>query len=168
METDILQDIIIPCLCSFIGCIAIGVQFNIRLRHLIAASIGSIASQLIFSVMSINGVSAIRCCFAAAAAVALYSEIMARFCKAPVNMYLIVGIIPLVPGGLLYYTMLALITGDNDTFFSRAAEAFGEAGAIAMGIFAVSSAVKIASDFYKYLKKKYGPMLKGKDGIKKI
>lgn len=168
METFFTKDIVISCVCSFIGCLAFGVQFNIRFRHLIAASVGSIASQLIYSLMSVSEYSAIKCCFAAAAAVALYSEIMARCCKAPVNMYLIVGIIPLVPGGLLYYTMLALVTSDNETFLDRAAEAFGEAGAIAMGIFAVSSAVKIASDLYKYFSKKYGSSFKGGNGVKKI
>ena len=89
-------------------------------------------------------------------------------CKAPVNMYLIVGIIPLVPGGLMYYTMLALVTGDNETFLDRAADAFGEAAAIAMGIFAISSLVRIASNVYKYLEKKYGSAYKGSSGIKKI
>lgn len=151
MDTDIIKDVVLPCVFSFVGCFAVGVQFNIRFWHLIAASVGSIVSQMIFSVMSMNDYNGIKCCFVAAAAVAFYSEVMARVCKAPVNMYLIVGIIPLVPGGLMYYTMLALVTGDNETFLDRAADAFGEAAAIAMGIFAISSLVRIASNVYKYL-----------------
>lgn len=143
---DFTSEIAVPCLCSFIACAAFGVQFGIRFRHLIAASIGSLVSELIFTLLSLNGISEMKCCFVAAAAVTAYSEAMARFCKAPVNMYLIVGIIPLVPGGLSYYAMLALVMGDNDTFMNRSVDAFAAAGAIAMGIFAVSSAVRLAKD----------------------
>lgn len=146
---EILREIAVPCICSFIACCAFGIQFNIRFNHLIAASVGSLVSQLIYSLLEINSFDAIPCYFISAAAVAAYSEIMARCCKAPVNMYLIVGIIPLVPGGLTYYTMLALVMGDNDTFLDRGVDAFAAAGSIAMGIFAVSSAVRLAVDFYR-------------------
>ena len=128
---DIIHDMVIPCLCSFIACAALGVQFNIRFRHLIAASVGSLVSQFIFILLEQNSFRDVVCCFVSAAAVALFSEIMAKVNKAPVNMYLIIGIIPLVPGGLAYYSMLALVMGDKDTFLDRAVDAFAEAGAIA-------------------------------------
>lgn len=47
--------------------------------------------------------------------VCLWSEGMARVRKAPANIFMIPGIIPLLPGGALYYTMSALIGGDMDT-----------------------------------------------------
>lgn len=150
---NISHDIVIPCLCSFIACAALGVQFNIRFKHLIAASVGSLVSQLIFLLLEQNGFRDVPCCFIAAATVAFFSEIMAKVNKAPVNMYLIVGIIPLVPGGLAYYSMLALVMGDKDTFLDRSVDAFAEAGAIAMGIFAVSSAVKIYKDVRRHSRK---------------
>ncbi len=170
---DVVHDIVIPAVCSFIACCALGVQFNIRMKHLIAASVGSVVSQLIYSLLELNGYSDMKCCFIAAAAVAAYSEIMARCFKAPVNMYLIVGIVPLVPGGLTYYTMLAVVMGDSETFLDRASAAFGAAAAIAMGIFAVSSVVRLGLDFYRQYKKKYrraAGMLGSKTdkGIKKI
>ena len=150
---DIIHDMVIPCLCSFIACAALGVQFNIRFRHLIAASVGSLVSQFIFILLEQNSFRDVVCCFVSAAAVALFSEIMAKVNKAPVNMYLIIGIIPLVPGGIAYYSMLALVMGDKDTFLDRAVDAFAEAGAIAMGIFAVSSAVKIYKDIKRHYRK---------------
>jgi len=42
-------------------------------------------------------------------AIALYAEIMARFTKSPTTIYLAVALIPLVPGGGIYYTMLYFI-----------------------------------------------------------
>ena len=47
--------------------------------------------------------------------VCLWSEGMARVRKAPANIFMIPGIIPLLPGGALYYTMSALIGGDMDS-----------------------------------------------------
>lgn len=152
---EITRELVIPCLCSFIACCAFGVQFNIRIHHLIAAAVGSTVSQVIYMLLSNrelfdnHELSAVKCYFIAAAAVSVYSEIMARCLKAPVNMYLIVGIIPLVPGGLTYYTMLALVMGDGDTFIDRATDALSAAFAIAMGIFAVSSAIRIGTAIYK-------------------
>lgn len=169
---DITKEIILPCLFSFIGCAAFGVQYNIRFRHLIAASVGSIVSQLIYTLLSMNEFGEIQCCFVSAAAVALFSEIMAKLNKAPVNMYLIVGIIPLVPGGLAYYAMLALVTGDNATFLERAVDAFGIAGSVAMGIFAASSAVRLFKDFRRQAKKKadkaYRTLSKNDKSVKKF
>ena len=65
MDTDIIKDVVLPCVFSFVGCFAVGVQFNIRFWHLIAASVGSIVSQMIFSVMSMSDYNGIKCCFVA-------------------------------------------------------------------------------------------------------
>lgn len=140
-----IGNILLSCLCSLLACGAFGVQFNIRGKHLGAAAAAAVVSQVVHSCLEMWGVfSQAMCCFAAAAAVSAYAEIMARRLKAPVNMYLITGIIPLVPGGLTYYTMLSLVAGNSREFLDRGAEAFAEAGAVAMGIFAVSATFRIA------------------------
>ena len=41
---------------------------------------------------------------------------MARLLKAPSNTYLIPGIIPLLPGGALYYTMKGVVDGNQELF----------------------------------------------------
>lgn len=81
--------------------------------------------------------------FAAAAAAALFSELLARGLHVPANMYLIVSIIPLVPGGMLYSTMYAFITHNSTIGSELALRTIGVAGAIAMGIFVVSSFFRI-------------------------
>lgn len=140
---------ILPCLCSFAACAAFGVQFNIREWNLLAAALGAVISQLAFSVTEFMGLTGGMCCFIAAAAVSVYSEILARRCKVPVNMFLVIGIIPLVPGGLTYYACLSLVSGEREAFLERASLAFAEAGSIAMGIFAISSVFRLATDFYR-------------------
>jgi uncharacterized membrane protein YjjB (DUF3815 family) len=73
----------------------------------------------------------------------LLAEIFARMFKAPATVFLITGIIPLVPGGGLYYTMDALIDGNMALFAEKGIEAAGIAGAIAAGSSLVSSMVRI-------------------------
>jgi len=69
---------------------------------------------------------------------ALYSEVMARIRKAPVTAFVMNSIIPLVPGGSLYYAMRYLITEQNDLAVSSGLDALLAAGGIAVGIVIVS------------------------------
>ncbi|MCM1578637.1 MAG: threonine/serine exporter family protein [Ruminococcus sp.] len=150
---DIFNTFILPCLCSFAACAAFGVQFNIRDKNLLGAAAGAVISQLAFSLTEAAGLTGGMCCFIAAAAVSVYSEILARLRKVPVNMFQVIGIIPLVPGGLTYYACLSLVGGEREAFLDRATLAFAEAGSIAMGIFAVSSVFKIASQLIQETKR---------------
>ncbi|MBQ5311348.1 MAG: threonine/serine exporter family protein, partial [Oscillospiraceae bacterium] len=144
---DILKDIVRPCAIIFVACIAFGMQFNIVRRHLLAAAVSAVVSELVYSLLTGFGLSTIKSIFFAAAAVALYSEILAKALRSPVNMYLVVGIIPLVPGSTIYQTMLQLVVGNNDSFLGLLLVTFESAGAIAMGIFMISSAVRLLKDF---------------------
>ena len=147
---DILNSIILPCLYTFIASIAFGIQFNIKFHHIIAAGIGGVISQLLFSVLELEGSNEMICYFAAACAISIYSEILARRLKVPVNMYLVISIIPLVPGGYMYKAMITLIDGDIQLFAEKCVHAFSIAGSIAIGVFAVSSLVRL----YRVLTKK--------------
>lgn len=138
-----LQQIILPCLYSLVASIAFGVQFNIKLRHMIMAGIGGTLTQFIFLAFEFSGTNEMLCYFFSAASVSVYSEIMARRLHVPVNMYLVIGIIPLVPGGYMYNTMITLIGGNINEFFSMFLTAVGIAGSIAMGVFAISALVRL-------------------------
>ena len=140
---NVLNDLVLPALYSFIASIAFGIQFNIRFRHIIAAAVGGIISQVIFNAAELGGSSEPLCYFFATCAIAVYSEFLARRLHVPVNMYLVVAIIPLVPGKLIYQAMTALINGETQSFADQCTAAFAAAGAIAMGIFAVSSIARV-------------------------
>ncbi len=144
MQVDVVGQVILPCVYSLIASIAFGVQFNIRIRHMIMAGIGGTLSQFIFLAFEFSGTNEMLGYFFSAAAVSMYSEIMARKLHVPVNMYLVIGIIPLVPGGYMYNTMITLIGGDITTFSQMFFTAVGIAGSIAMGVFAVSALVRLA------------------------
>lgn len=74
---------------------------------------------------------------------AIYAEIMARLLKAPATGFLVVGILPFVPGGGIYYTMEYCLSGDTQLFLSTGIHTFGVAGAVAVGLLLVSSLVRL-------------------------
>ncbi len=51
--------------------------------------------------------------------VCLWSELMARKLKAPTNIFMIPGIIPLLPGGTLYYTMEAMLQKKQENIYTK-------------------------------------------------
>lgn len=81
--------------------------------------------------------------FFATVAISIYSEIMARLYKAPVTGYLLVSLLPLVPGGGIYYTMEYCIIGNTEMFLETGIHTLGIAGALALGILLVSSFVRL-------------------------
>lgn len=77
--------------------------------------------------------------FLGAAVVALVSELLARKVKQPVTIFLIPGIIPLVPGGQAYVTMLKFLNQDYVGGVEEFITTLFLAGAIAGGIIVISS-----------------------------
>ena len=100
------MELLLPCLYSFMGCVGYCLVFNIRMRKrmLLLASLGGAVGWCVYLLCGWLQ-NDITQSFAAILAVAAYSEIMARLQKSPATVYLIVGLIPLVPGGGIYYTM---------------------------------------------------------------
>lgn len=84
--------------------------------------------------------------FFGAVSVGLLGEILARKYKKPATVFITAGIIPLVPGAGMYYTMLAIIEKDFFMAANKGAETFFVAAAIAVGII-------ISSGFSKSIKR---------------
>lgn len=137
----------LPCLYSFLGCVGYCLVFNIRMRKqmLLLASLGGAVGWCVYLLCGWLQ-NDITQSFAAILAVAAYSEIMARLRKSPATVYLIVGLIPLVPGGGIYYTMESCINGDMMNFMNTGIHTLGIAGALAIGILLVSACVRILNN----------------------
>lgn len=71
----------------------------------------------------------------AAIIVTVVARILAVALQMPATIFLVSGILPLVPGSSIYYTMYYLITDHQwEMFKSKGLEALGLAGGIALGI----------------------------------
>lgn len=73
--------------------------------------------------------------FLAAVAVAVVSQILARGFKAPVIIFVIPGILPMVPGAGMYRIVYAIVMGPENMVGTYLLETAMAAGAIALGIF---------------------------------
>ncbi|MGL5694937.1 MAG: threonine/serine exporter family protein [Peptostreptococcaceae bacterium] len=80
--------------------------------------------------------------FIASLLVSLLSEILARKLKQPAIIFIIPGIIPLVPGLGMYNTMLYLVQNNFDLAISKGANVLFVGGAISLGLLVVTSLVK--------------------------
>lgn len=77
--------------------------------------------------------------FIATIFVALTSEILARKLKQPAIIFIIPGIIPLVPGLGMYNTMLYLVQSYFDEAMTKGVDVLFIGGAIALGLLIVTS-----------------------------
>ena len=80
--------------------------------------------------------------FIPATIVGIASEVFARYLKQPAIVFVIPGIIPLVPGLGMYNTMLYLVQENYELAASTGATALLVGGAISLGILLVTSFVK--------------------------
>ena len=84
---------------------------------------------------------------------AAYSEIVARIRKCPAISYLVISVIPLLPGAGVYRTTAAIMEGNMPLFSSYAIETIAIAGAMAVGILIVSTLARLWSIYQQKHKK---------------
>ncbi len=130
---------IIQILMGFIGALCVGVLSNIRGKRLAAAASGALVSWALFILFGRIIDSEPMIYFIIACIMALYSEIMARVLKTPATPIIITSLIPLVPGGSLYYTMAYAFESDFSRFIEKAASTLSLAAALALGIIVVTA-----------------------------
>ncbi len=123
--------------------LSFGVIFNIKGKNLIFASLGAFFAWYIYLFSLEYTSSDLLALFIASFAAGLYSEAMARILKSPVTTFSICAIIPFVPGGGMYYTMLESVQGNINKFLSIGLNTISSAGAIAVGILLASSITKM-------------------------
>lgn len=80
---------------------------------------------------------------AGGAACTCYAEVMARVCKTPTTVFLIPGLIPLVPGRSLYYTMEHLVRQNYEAATQSGLDTLYTCLGISIGIVFVSVVVQI-------------------------
>lgn len=134
----------LPCLYAFIACVAFCFIFEMRRwRYILCAGFASALSWFIYLILP--GFSEVARCFVATISVAILAEIFARIFKSPATVFLVIGIIPLVPGGGIYYTMESLVNGNLAMFAQKGLQTVEDAGAIAVGCSLISSGWRIVT-----------------------
>ncbi len=104
-----MNDLIIKIIAGFISTIGFAIIFRLKPTHWILAAIDGLIACVIYflltdyfgTVFIPNIIASLACAFVA--------EIFAKFAKTPSTVFLLPGIICLVPGGVLYYSMNNLL-----------------------------------------------------------
>lgn len=127
---------------SLISTFGFAILFNGPKNCLIKASVCGMMGWIV-NVLSENLLgSPTLSTFLGAITVGVMGEIFAKLFKKPATMFIIPGVIPLVPGAGMYYTMLSLITGEFNETARLGSETVFTAFLIAIAIIISSSLSK--------------------------
>ena len=138
----------LPILCqtieSFFASLFFAILFGVRRRDLVCTAGAGAVCWFVYAVVTAI-VGEIPAYFLSAVATTIYCEIFARLLRTPTIVYLAAGVIPLVPGGGIYRTMLLCIQGTPEQALSACINTVSIAGGMAMGIMVVSSLFRVLS-----------------------
>lgn len=140
---------IIACTCAFFGSLGFGILFNIRGKNLFFSSLGGFLAWFSFLLSALLLPNDVAQYFFAASVISIYAEFMAMLRKAPVTIFLVTSMIPLVPGGTIFYTMQQLILGNTKEAFQLGLYTFEIAGSIALGILLMAFLIRGARAILK-------------------
>ena len=127
-------EIIAQLLSAFVGAMGFALVFGMRRRYLFAASLGALLGWGVYLLVDWLLGNTFLPSLAAAAFALSYSEIMAKALKTPATLFVIPAIIPLVPGGSLFYTMSYAVQRDIENARIYGIRTAESALAIAAGI----------------------------------
>lgn len=103
---------VIQLVTALIGSLGFCMMFRLRAGLLLPAAVGGFLcwGVYLFAGSYLEGIFLPS--FLASAFAAMYAEILARKMKAPATLFLIPAVVPLVPGGGLYYTISYAVQGE--------------------------------------------------------
>ncbi len=128
---------------SFISTVGFSILFNVPKKSIIYAGLTGGISWILYIYIDKLTSSIIFSLFIASTVVGILGEIFAIIDKKPVTIFIIPGIVPLVPGYGIYLSMVNLINRDFYGFAKTGTEAIFSSGAITIGIIFVSSLAKL-------------------------
>ena len=136
---DQIIDFIILLVSSTVGTLGIALLFGVEYKKLPWALLASVISCAAYEITFYFGGGYFISAFVAAGLVATYSDFFAHILKTPATVLIISGIVPLVPGSMLYYTVLGAVNSDMAMFSAKGQGALLVAAGLALGIITVTA-----------------------------
>ena len=100
---------VIQLVAAFVGTVGFSALFGAPRRYYLYCGLAGMVGWAVYLLVAMSH-SVVGAAFFAALAVAAISHIMAKICRCPVTVFLICGIIPLVPGGGIFWTAYYIVT----------------------------------------------------------
>ena len=128
-----IKELFVNIACPFFATIAYVVLFNVPRRYYLSCGITGSVSWLVYRLASFS-ISPAAASFAAALVAVFLSRMLTVRMKCPITIFLLAGIIPLVPGAGIYYTAYYLVTNQLALAAGQGIEAVKTAFGIVLGI----------------------------------
>ena len=139
------REAMIIVLSGMVGTVGFSILFKSDKKRIFCNAVGGALTCLLYVVSCYYFDKIFLQNFFPALFVTVYAEIMARLVKAPATPILACSVIPLVPGGKLYYTTYYFVTGDAENFDITLSETLQIAAGLAVGIICISVIVHEAN-----------------------
>lgn len=126
-----------------IGSLGFACLFNIRGKRLVVATLGGVLSWFLFVIFSYFIPSEPINYFIVSFLLSIFAEVMARIMKTPTTTFITTSLVPLIPGGSLYYTMAYGFQGQATRFVTKGVATLALAAALALGIIIAATLTKL-------------------------
>lgn len=136
-----MKEFIIGVIYALVSTLGFALLFRIDLKLLPLATLGGGIEWATYLAVSHFGGDTFAATLVASIVATFYSEICAHHCRTPATVFLIPSLIPLVPGGSLYYTMSHLLTEDYSQAWAYGRSTISVVLGIAGGVVAASLVV---------------------------
>lgn len=137
---------------AFLATLGFAVIFRVPTKDILVCALIGALGWAAYQLTLGYGFTSVIACFLGACMVALLSDIASKVCKDAATIFIIPGIMCLVPGAGMYEMMLALIHNDMAGFATEATQTLLAAGAIAVGLLVMGSLLKILRTITKKIK----------------
>ncbi len=149
-------EILLEILGAFLCTVGFAIFYRTKKKRLLLVGLSAAFGWTVCCVVEFYTDSIFLIYLMGAAAVTLYSEVMARLTKTPATVYLVPGLLPQFPGGSLYYTTYALVVGNHGDAKVHGMNTALAALGIAFGLVVVS----VIMHYYNEFKLKKGQLKK--------
>ena len=133
----------IQILAGGVGSMGFAFLFNIRGKRLLVATCGGLLSWFLFVILSYFIQTEAISYFIVSLLISLFAEVMARVMKTPTTTFITTALVPLIPGGSLYYTMAYAFQQNGESFVKKGVSTLALAAALALGIIIATTLTKL-------------------------
>ncbi|MGM9929828.1 MAG: threonine/serine exporter family protein [Bacillus sp. (in: firmicutes)] len=146
------MDYLVQVIASFIGSAGFGIIFNVPRESIVKCGFVGMIGWMSYYILSQNFIGIIPATAIASAIIALISQVFAKIYKTPMTIFIVGGIIPLVPGGMAYNAMRHFVENDYNVAISLAAKLTLISGSIAIGLIFAEVLYQITMKCFKSIK----------------
>lgn len=136
------MDVLLQIFTAFFGTLGFGITFNSRGKKLWLAALGGMLGWALYLLLGLTLESEPMRYFIVSVVISTYAEVMARLCKTPASTFCILALVPLIPGGGLYYSADFALSGDFPLFLQKALATLELTVALSLGIVLVAAFAK--------------------------